>query len=97
MTVQVILELNVKPEEIENCRKWFSTNLPDTRGKKGCVSLVMVQNQDDPSNLMVLEQWDTKEDYENYLGWRGERGDMEVLGGMVASEPSIRFYDSFGV
>ena len=32
-----------------------------------------------------------------YLAWRGERGDMVVIGDMMEGPPTIRFFDFVGV
>lgn len=97
MTCQAILELQVKPEAIDEVRAWFSKNLPDTRAFEGCVSILMVQNEDDPTDLMVVEQWDSRAAYERYVGWRTERGDLNAMAGWVTAEPRIRVYNYFGV
>jgi len=65
--------------------------LPDTRGYGGCVSIHLVQNQDVAQNIVIVEQWDTRQHYKKYLAWPIERGDIKILIGMVDGEPSIRF------
>ena len=97
MTCQVILEIKVKPESVEPARAWFRGLLPDTRAFDGCVTLHISQNQDDPTELMIVEQWDTRAAYEKYLAWRSERGDLNALGAMLIGEPKIRFFNYFGV
>ena len=56
----------------------------------------MIQDQEDPAKIIVVEVWETKEQYDKYLEWRTERGDMEVLGTMLEN-PSWRFCDFWGV
>jgi quinol monooxygenase YgiN len=57
----------------------------------------VIQNQADPTGIVIVEQWDSRQQYENYLAWRTERGDMEVFGAMMAGPPNIRFFDYFRV
>ncbi len=97
MTCQVILEIKVKPESVDATRAWFRSVLPDTRAYDGFVTLHIAQNVDAPTELMIVEQWDTRAAYEKYLAWRGERGDMVALAGMLDGEPKIRFFNYFGV
>ena len=97
MAIQAILEIQVKPDCVEKTRDWFRSILPDTRAFAGCVSILMVQNQDDPTDLMIVEQWDSREAYEKYVAWRSERGDLNAMGEMVAAEPRVRVFDYFGV
>ena len=97
MTTQVILEFRAKADCIEKVRAWLKGVLPDTRSFAGCVTLHVVQNQDDPAGIMIVEQWDTRADYEKYLAWRTERGDMLEFGAMMDGPPTIRFFDFFRV
>ena len=97
MSVQVILEFNAKPDCVEKVRAWLKGALPDTRAFDGCVTLHVIQNQADPTGIVIVEQWDSRQQYENYLAWRTERGDMEIFGAMMAGPPNIRFFDYFRV
>lgn len=93
MACQVILELRTKEDCADKARSWFKSVLPDTREFDGCIGLYLVKNQDDPLNFVIIEQWDTRAQYEKYLAWRTERGDIDALVDMIDGEPSIRFFD----
>ncbi len=97
MTTQVILEFHAKPDCVEKVRAWLKSVLPDTRGFDGCMTLHVIQNQEDRTNIVIVEQWATRQHYEKYLAWRTERGDMEIFGAMMAGPPTIRFFDYFRV
>ena len=57
----------------------------------------MLANQDDPANLILLEQWQTRADYEAYVAWRAEQGTLESLRALMASDPSIRYYNDLTI
>jgi quinol monooxygenase YgiN len=97
MSCQVILEFSAKPDCVDKVRAWLKGVLPDTRSFPGCVTLHVIQNQEDPTGIMIVEQWDSRQDYEKYLAWRTERGDMVEFGAMMAGPPNIRFFDYFRV
>ena len=97
MTAQIILEFRAKSNCIEASRDFLRRVLPDTRGYTGCISIVVVQNQDDPASFMIVEQWDSRAHYEKYLAWRTESGVMNEFAAMMQGEPSIRFFDYCGV
>lgn len=97
MTCYVTLEFKVKNESAEELPIFLRKILPDTRGYDGCVSINVVQNQDEPTEFAVLEQWNTRQHYEDYLNWRTETGVLDELLIMVEGEPSIRFFDYLGV
>ena len=42
----------------------------------------------------MIERWRSRADYEAYLAWRTERGDLDTLGAMLAGPPSIRYFDA---
>ncbi len=47
--------------------------------------------------MVFVEDWDSRQQYEKYLAWRVERGDIEKLMGWLGGEPSIRYYENVGV
>lgn len=97
MACQVTLEFKVKQDCIEKLRTWMREVLPDTRGYDGCISISLVQDQDDPTAFAAIEQWDTRQHYEKYRQWRNETGVLEDLIAMMDGEPSFRFFNYFGV
>ena len=96
MACQVLLEFRVKDGCHDKLKQHFKQILPDTRDYEGCISLYMIQDVENPSQIMVVEQWETRQQYEKYLAWRTERGDVEVLESMWES-PTWRFFDFWGV
>ena len=97
MSVLILLELNAKPAHASDLTNFLRDELHHTRGFDGCNGVTIHKNQDDPNNMVFVSSWDSKAQYEKYLGWRTERGDMEKLTGWVAGPPSIRSFDGVGV
>ena len=56
----------------------------------------MVQNQDDTNTLVLIEQWDTRGQYEKYLAWRQESGTLAKIVELLDGPPSIRYFDPTG-
>ncbi len=67
--------------------------LPETRSYPGCIEVYAHQNQDDPTNIVAIEQWESRQAYEKYFAWRTETGVINQLGAWVAAPPSIRYFD----
>ena len=93
MAVTVLLELQLKPESVDDTIKTFKDILPDTRAYDGCIGVTVTQNQDDPTNLILIEEWESRQHYEKYFAWRTETGVVDGLGKVVAAPPSIRYVD----
>jgi len=97
MAVSVLLEMNVKPDKVEEVKSSFKAVLPDTRTYDGCNGLTVHSNQDDDTNLVLVGQWDSRQHYERYFAWREETGLIEKLSSLLASPPKIRYLDFVNV
>jgi quinol monooxygenase YgiN len=97
MTVQAIMELNIKEGRYDDFLDFMTKILPGTRAYKGCVSIEFVRNQDNASHILVLEKWNSREDYEKYLTWRMKSGTASQIGKMIAGEPKLQFFDQAGL
>lgn len=93
MSILVILECTTNPANTKDLTDFLRDELHHTRSFDGCNSITIHTNQEDPNNFAFIEDWDSKEQYEKYLGWRTERGDIDKLVGWMAGPPSIRHFD----
>jgi quinol monooxygenase YgiN len=93
MTCIVIFEVNAKKGTGAQLVEAFRTILPDTRNKEGCQGVEVTANLADADNLLLVERWKTRKDYETYLAWRQQRGDIDKLSELLAEPPSIRYFD----
>jgi quinol monooxygenase YgiN len=97
MSVLFILELTIEPEKVDEYLAQFPDLLPDTRAFDGCEEITVHQNEDDPTDVVLLERWASKEQHEKYTAWRQERGDLERLSRGLAGPPKTRYYASVDV
>ena len=97
MSVLVTLDLKVKPESVGDLKNWLRDELHHTRGFDGCGGITIHSDQDDPNGIVFVENWASRQHHEKYLSWRTERGDMQKLMGWLAGEPTMRYFDNFGV
>jgi quinol monooxygenase YgiN len=94
MSIVVILDIKTATDKVDEMKNWMRDNLPDTRARDGAGAMTLLLDQDDPTHIVVHEIWDSKEDHGAYMGWRTERGDMDVLGAMFAAPPGITYLDA---
>ena len=71
--------------------------VPETRKFKGCIGLNVFQDQDNPKQVTLIEEWESRSDYEAYFAYRGETGDLEIIMPMFAGEPSISYLDKVDI
>jgi quinol monooxygenase YgiN len=93
MACTVLLELQVQADKVDTLKGVFKDILGDTRAYDGCISVDVTDNQDDGSNMLLIEKWESRAKYEKYLGWREETGALEQLGSLLSAPPSIRYFD----
>ena len=93
MACTVLLEIQVKPDQVDTIKQVFKDILGDTRAYDGCQGVEVTQNNDDPTNIVLVEKWDTRAHYEKYFAWRQETGAIDALGDMLAAPPSLRYFD----
>ncbi|HIG78955.1 MAG TPA: antibiotic biosynthesis monooxygenase [Cycloclasticus sp.] len=97
MSIDVTLDLQVSAEHREELINTLEAILPDTRAYKGCQSVVVTSNDDDPLNIVLLEKWDVRADHESYIAWRTERGDLEKLGALLTAPPASKYLTTVDV
>jgi len=91
--ILVLLEVQVKPAAVGEFKSFMEAIFPDTRTFSGCKSAALHVNQDDATNMLAVEEWDTREDHQKYIAWRTETGIMASVAAMVAAPPSLRYFD----
>lgn len=91
MSVIVISEYTCKEcmgeQFIEFCRKAF----PDTRKFKGCESIRLSVDLENPRLLVMTQQWVSKECHQEYLRFRMNDGTQEEVNSMCVGRPIIRY------
>ncbi|WP_198971904.1 putative quinol monooxygenase [Xylophilus sp. ASV27] len=97
MACQVVIELKAQPGSANVLRDWMRDKLPGTRGFDGCIAVLPTRSQEDPSLIVLLEQWASRQHFEKYLEWRVQTGVVEELGAMLGAEPQFRYFDYLGV
>jgi len=93
MAAGVILEVKAKPGTGDELVAFFRSILPETRAHDGCTSVETLRNSDDPDQVVVVEVWESREQYEKYLAWQRDRGTSARLIGRLAESPSIRHFE----
>ena len=93
MSVLVLFDCEAGAGSEEAVMARFAELFPDTRAFDGCESCTLHRDQDAPGRFVLVERWATRANYEAYLQWRTERGDVERLAPLLAGPPTIRYFD----
>ncbi len=93
MSVLVLLEVKVKPEEISNMKSYMAKIIPDTRTYDGCQGIDLYFDTGDTASMVAVEYWDSISHYEKYHAWRKETGVLDKIGTMLSGTPNIRYFE----
>jgi quinol monooxygenase YgiN len=96
MSIVVINGLTLLPGKLDEALAVFAALLPDTRAFAGNEGATMHVQQDDPTRLLLVERWATREDFEAYVAWRKSQAAGHTSG-LYAAPPDPRVYDVLDV
>ncbi|MCY6370589.1 putative quinol monooxygenase [Clostridium ganghwense] len=65
--LQTVSKIYVKEEQINEFVEVFKGMIEPTKKEKGCIQYEMYQDEEKPSTLIVLEQWECREDFDNHM------------------------------
>lgn len=89
MSVTSILELQVKPESVDEALAILERILPDTRAFAGCRSVTLSQDHTDPTRIVAVETWESLDHDTAYREWRAGDGAIPDLPGILAAAPRL--------
>lgn len=92
MSVMITLELPTKTETMDELLKDMKGALVDTRGYAGCQKVETFIDQES-QNVFLVEQWESAEHQQAYMGWRVETGFMDAVGPLLDGAPVARVFD----
>ncbi|MFT4585442.1 MAG: quinol monooxygenase YgiN [Gammaproteobacteria bacterium] len=93
MTCHVVMNFDLKRSEVANFKALLTLHLPDARTFDGCGSAQVIENQDNGTNILILELWASRDQFEKYIAWRTETGVLAQLAACCASDPDMRICD----
>ncbi len=97
MSINVFVELFLRKDKREEIVPLFAKLLQQTRSRDGNEGVTILSDQDEPSSILLVEQWQSRRQYEQYNKWRAERGDLARLAELLPAPPNRRFFDYLGV
>lgn len=87
------IDLQVDPEKVDEFLALMIEAAPDTRAWEGCRLFDIYVDQDKPGHVVFYEIWDSKEQQQSYLNWRGESGFNARIGPfMVAGGGGLTYF-----
>ena len=93
MTVSVLLEGFLNGGERDGFTALLTDKFKVTKTFDGFQTIDLTYNVEDPSNWVITERWDSKEEYQKYLQFRQEDGTLDEVASVCTGAPSVRIFD----
>lgn len=94
MSITVLVEWHVKPDEIATAKMLLQETFASTLNYEGCQRYAVYENQDSPGNIVLLTEWNSWDEYAQYMEWRKATGILSQFGKTFASPPNIRYFEA---
>jgi quinol monooxygenase YgiN len=88
----VFVEFWLKSSSLNEALPVLHDALTDTRAFDGCVQVDVLAENDDPTHLIVVEQWSTPEHRAAYRKWRAGEGALTRVAPFLARPPVTDIY-----
>lgn len=89
MSVTALLDVQLKAETLDEGIAALGGILADTRAFAGNESVVVIQDEDDPTRLVAVEVWESLEADAKYREWRAGEGAPVALVPFLAGAPRL--------
>jgi quinol monooxygenase YgiN len=91
--VIVTVNLSVRPERLEELVDMLRAMFPVTRLRDGFRNIRLLKSEIEGNTILLLEEWDTAQDFHSYIAFRVETGEMAIISEMTDSPPQIGIWD----
>ncbi len=93
MSILVLREGQIQSDKIADMKSYLIQVVPDTRSYDGCQGIDVYFNMDNPGNMVVLQQWESRGHFDKYLQWRKETGVFAKSVSMLTGPLSTRYFE----
>ncbi len=91
-TLRVIARVKARPDKVNELRSVLSSLVEPTCKEPGCLSYKLLQNNEDPTDFTLLEEWQSNAALESHFATKHFKDAVAKLPNLVAAEPDIRRY-----
>lgn len=91
-TLRVIVRIKARPDKVNELLSVLSSLVEPTRKEVGCLSYELLQHNEDPTDLTLVEEWQNESTLELHIATKHFKDAMTKLSKLVAAEADIRKY-----
>ena len=91
-TLRVIARVKARADKVDELRSVLSSLVEPTQKEPGCLSYNLLQNNEDPTDFTLVEEWESNKALESHLATKHFKDAQVKLPDLVAAKADIRLY-----
>ena len=91
-TLRVIARVKARPNKVNELLSVLSSLVEPTRKEPGCISYKLLQNNEDPTDFVLIEEWQSSTALQSHFATKHFKDALVKLPNLVAAEPDIQRY-----
>jgi quinol monooxygenase YgiN len=91
-TLRVIARVKARPNKVNELLSVLSSLVEPTRKEPECISYNLFQNNQDPTDFALIEEWKSGAALESHLATKHFKDALVKLPNLIAAEPDIQRY-----
>jgi quinol monooxygenase YgiN len=91
-TLRIIVRIKARADKVNELLSVLGSLVEPTRKEVGCMSYELLQHNEDPTDLTLVEEWQNENALELHMAAKHFKDAMTKLPTLVAAEPDIRKY-----
>lgn len=95
MPVTIVVSLDLKPGIAGGYADHLASVLGETRAFRGCIHIHGYRDRARENRVVMIEEWESQEDYDAYIAWRTQSGAFDKLPAMLEEPMQVIALDRF--
>jgi quinol monooxygenase YgiN len=88
----IVAKGKAKPDQVDQVRSILLALMKNTQLEEGCLQYQVMQNRDDPTEFVTIEQWSDQVYVDAHFLTAHFREAMVQMDGLLQVEPQIKYY-----
>ena len=80
------------PDRVDMCIETLRDMFSVTRQHKGFRTIRLLRSAHDPNELVLIQEWDSVQDHQNYMQFRTKSGEMQKLITMAVGPMQLNYW-----
>jgi quinol monooxygenase YgiN len=93
MSIQIITQFRTKHGRSKDLIALINRVLPESLDHDGCMNICIRQNQDEPNDIISVQEWASRHHYEAYRAWRKQHGITAAIEEFLTEPIHVRYFN----